>query len=175
MKESFRFFPESLDYDLAIRAINDEAFGPGRFVRAAMLLRERGMHDLDLSFLCADGEEIIASVRMTPIIAGTVRGHILGPIAVRPLYQKRGIGRKLVQMAIDAASKNGSEAIILIGDFPYYSQFGFKQVPINNLEFPGPVDPKRVMFLPLIGDIVENLKGVVRCREIYQGSKSKGV
>ncbi|MGO7594110.1 GNAT family N-acetyltransferase, partial [Rhizobium leguminosarum] len=67
-------------HDAAIEHINEEAFGPGRFTRAAARLREQGPHDLSLSFICTDNGEKIASVRMTPVLAGTVKGHLLGPL-----------------------------------------------------------------------------------------------
>ena len=34
-----------------IEAINEEAFGPGRFARAAYRIREGGPHERDLSFV----------------------------------------------------------------------------------------------------------------------------
>ncbi|MBL0849161.1 MAG: N-acetyltransferase [Candidatus Liberibacter ctenarytainae] len=146
--------------------MNEEAFGPGRFVRAAMLLREQGKHDLSLSFICADAEEIMGSVRMTPISIGIAKGYILGPLVVRPLYQKKGIGKKLIKMAIDAASKKEVACIVLIGDFSYYSKLGFRQVPWKKIQFPGPVDPQRVLLFPFVDNVVDNIKGVIVYREV---------
>ncbi|QTP64428.1 N-acetyltransferase [Candidatus Liberibacter africanus] len=141
-----------------------EAFGPGRFSRAAFLLREQGMHDLSLSFLCTDGQIIIGSVRMTPISIEKITGHLLGPVVVHPLYQNKGIGQKLIDMSVDAARNKGSEVVVLVGDIAYYSKLNFQKVPWKSLLFPAPVDPNRVLYLPLIGNI-DNLKGAIYYRK----------
>ncbi|MGO8148048.1 GNAT family N-acetyltransferase, partial [Rhizobium leguminosarum] len=80
-----------------------------RFTRAAARIREQGPHDLALSCSCTDNGETSASVRMTPVLAGTVNGHLLGPLAVRPSPKTKGIGRELVRIAVAAARRKGSE------------------------------------------------------------------
>lgn len=155
------YLTEDASHDAAIELINEEAFGPGRHTRAAARIREQGPHDRALSFICADGGETIASVRMTPVIAGSVKGHLLGPLAVRPSHKNMGIGRELVRIAVEAARRVGSEAVILVGDPPYYMPLGFEKVAWKALEFPGPVDPGRVLAVPLAADAHERLKGVI--------------
>jgi predicted N-acetyltransferase YhbS len=158
------YLTEDASHDAAIELINEEAFGPGRHTRAAARIREQGPHDRSISFICADNGETIASVRMTPVLAGAVMGHLLGPLAVRPSHKNRGIGRELVRIAIDAARRKGSEGVILIGDPPYYMPLGFEKVAYKALDFPGPVDPNRVLVVPLGDDVHERLKGVIAWR-----------
>lgn len=122
-------------------------------------------HDRSLSFICADNGETIASVRMTPISAGSVKGHLLGPLAVRPSHKNRGIGRELVRIAVEAARRKGSEAVILVGDPPYYQPLGFEKVRHSALEFPGPVDPARVLVVPIAPDVHARLEGVIAWRD----------
>jgi predicted N-acetyltransferase YhbS len=141
------YLTEDASHDAVIEHINEEAFGPGRHTRAAARIREQGPHDRHLSFICADDGETIASVRMTPVKAGSVKGHLLGPLAVRPSHKNMGIGRELVRIAIEAARRDGSEAVILIGDPPYYMPLGFERVAYKALDFPGPVDPARVLVV----------------------------
>jgi predicted N-acetyltransferase YhbS len=158
-KHDLVYLTEDASHDAAIELINEEAFGPGRFARAAARIREQGPHDMALSFICADRGETIASVRMTPVLAGSVRGHLLGPLAVRPSHKSMGIGRELVRIAIEAARRKGSEAVILVGDPSYYMPLGFEKVAYAALTFPGPVDPNRV--LPMTEDVHARLTGAI--------------
>lgn len=163
-KHALVYLTEDASHDAIIELINEEAFGPGRHTRAAARIREQGPHDRALSFICADNGKTIASVRMTPVMAGDVRGHMLGPLAVRPSHKNLGIGRELVRIAIDAARRKGSEAVILIGDPPYYMPLGFEKVVYDALDFPGPVDPNRVLVVPIGDDVHARLKGNIGWR-----------
>lgn len=164
-KHELVYLTEDASHDAAIELINEEAFGPGRHVRAAARIREQGPHDRSLSFICADDGETIASVRMTPVLAGTVKAHMLGPLAVRPTHKNMGIGRELVRIAIEAAKRKGSEGVILIGDPPYYMPLGFEKVAYDALKFPGPVDPARVLIVPLANDVHPRLNGDIGWRK----------
>ena len=164
-KHELVYLTEHASHDDVIEMINAEAFGPGRHARAAARIREQGPHDRSLSFVCADDGETIASVRMTPVMAGGVKGHLLGPLAVRPSHKNKGIGRELLRIAVEAAKRKGSEAVVLVGDPPYYCPLGFEKVSYNALEFPGPVDPARVLVVPIAEDTHARLKGVICWRE----------
>ncbi|MCJ8519388.1 putative N-acetyltransferase YhbS [Pseudorhizobium tarimense] len=163
-KHDLVYMTEDASHDDVIELINAEAFGPGRHARAAARIREQGPHDRSLSFVCADDGEIIASVRMTPVMAGEVRGHLLGPLAVRPSHKNQGIGRELVRIAIEAARRASSEAVILVGDPPYYMPLGFEKVAYNALAFPGPVDPGRVLVVTLGHNVHPRITGTIHWR-----------
>ncbi|ASY57370.1 MULTISPECIES: GNAT family N-acetyltransferase [Sinorhizobium] len=169
------YLTEDASHDAAIEIINEEAFGPGRFARAAARIREQGPHDRALSFICTDDGETIASVRMTPVSVGSVKGHLLGPLAVRPSHKNKGIGRELVRIAVEAARRKGSEAVILVGDPPYYQPLGFAKVRYGALEFPGPVDPARVLVVPIAADVHARLEGVIAWRDDSVVPAAKGV
>ena len=164
-KHELVYLTEDASHDAAIELINAEAFGPGRHTRAAARIREQGPHERSLSFVCTAGSEVVASVRMTPVAAGSTKGHLLGPLAVRPSHKNRGIGRELVRIAVEAARRAGSEAVILVGDPPYYMPLGFEKVAYGALEFPGPVDPGRILVVPLGEDVHPRLKGTIHWRK----------
>ncbi|WP_019173833.1 GNAT family N-acetyltransferase [Pseudaminobacter salicylatoxidans] len=156
------YLPEAPAHDPEIDDINEEAFGPGRFVRAAYKIREGGPHDRNLSFVAMHDGVVIASVRMTWIAAGKGRALLLGPLAVRPAFKNMGIGRKLVAMAIDAARRAGAPAVLLVGDEPYYGPLGFRRIPAGQMVMPRPVDPNRFLAVELRAGAVAALIGDVQ-------------
>lgn len=156
------FVPELASHDPEIEDINAEAFGPGRFARAAYHIREGGPHRRDLSFVALVDGKVIASVRMTPIAAGAGRALLLGPLAVRPTYKNLGIGKKLVAIALEAARADGWQLVILVGDAPYYAPLGFSRVvPRGQLVMPRPVDPARMLACELTPGALDGFAGGV--------------
>lgn len=55
----------------------------------------------------------------------------MGPISVLPEYQRRGIGRRMIDYTRERAREMGFRAILLYGDPAYYSRHGF--VPAETL------------------------------------------
>lgn len=155
------YLPETPAHDPEIEAINEEAFGPGRFVRAAYKIREGGPHERDLSFVAMHGGVVIASVRMTRVAAGMGRALMLGPLAVKPAYKNIGIGRRLVKIVIDAAHAAGSPAVMLVGDEPYYGPLGFNRIPRGQISMPRPVDLGRLLAVEIQPGAVALLTGML--------------
>lgn len=153
------YLPETPAHDPEIETINAEAFGPGRFVKAAYKIREGGPHERALSFVAIYDDEVIASVRMTRVAAGAGHGLLLGPLAVRPRFKNLGIGRKLVAIAVEAAAKANAAAVILVGDEPYYGPLGFKKIPVGTITMPRPVDPNRLLIHEIEAGAVSRFSG----------------
>jgi predicted N-acetyltransferase YhbS len=160
----FTYRPEWPDDDPAIEALHAEAFGPGRFARAAYRLREGVTHDPALSFVAHAGEEMIASVRMTAIEIGGQVALLLGPLVVLPAYKGQGAGRALVRMAVRAAGDAGHRVVMLVGDLEYYGPLGFSRLRRYQITLPGPVDPDRVLVAGLVEGALEGLGGVATRR-----------
>jgi predicted N-acetyltransferase YhbS len=155
------YLPEQPAHDPEIEHINAEAFGPGRFARAAYKIREGGPHERALSFVAVSQGAVIASVRMTRVAAGEGRALLLGPLAVRPDYKNLGIGKKLVRIAVEAAQKAEAGAVVLVGDEPYYGPLGFGRVQRGQLSMPRPVDLTRILAVELKPGALAKLKGMV--------------
>ena len=155
------YLPEEPAHDAEIEHINAEAFGPGRFARAAYKIREGGPHERALSFVATYDGAVIASVRMTRVAAGEGRGLLLGPLAVRPDYKNLGIGRQLVRIAVEAAQDAGAAVVVLVGDEPYYGPLGFSRVRRGQIEMPRPVDLGRILACELKPGAVAALRGML--------------
>jgi predicted N-acetyltransferase YhbS len=155
------YMPETPAHDPEIDTLNEEAFGPGRFARAAYKIREGGPHERDLSFVGIRNGMVIASVRMTPIAAGKGRSLMLGPLAVRPAHKNLGIGRHLVAMALEAARNAGWQSVLLVGDEPYYGPLGFTRIPYGQISMPRPVDRNRLLIHEIVPGAMTSLTGEV--------------
>jgi len=146
----------------AIERLHERAFGPGRFARTTERLREGAAHILNLSFTALVGTLLVGSVRLTPVHAGAASALMLGPLTVDPAFEKRGIGSALMTRALAAAREHsGHGLVLLVGDEPYYSRFGFARVPEGHLVMPGPVDPARFLALELNENALAEAKGAV--------------
>ncbi len=156
-----RYAPEAREHDADILDICEEAFGPGRFARAAERVREMAPHAPELSFVALIGDAVVGAVRQVPISIGGRPALMLGPLAVRPGFKGRGAGRALMRLAAQAAREAGESATILVGDAPYYAQFGYRALPEGSVLMPGPVDPRRLLGLALREGGLDGLAGRV--------------
>jgi predicted N-acetyltransferase YhbS len=128
----------------AVEALLDRAFGPGRFVKVSERVREVAAFAPDLSFLARAGDELTGVVRQWRVRVGETPAVFLGPLAVEPGRWSGGVGGALVQRACDAAQAAGEAAVLLVGDPPFFSRFGFQVALASRVRLPGPVDLRRV-------------------------------
>ena len=145
-----------------IEKLDERAFGPGRFARTAYRLREGVAPDFAMSYVAHVGTLLVGSNIMTRVKCGDADLMLLGPLTVEPAFRSRGIGEALAMRSIAAARNAGGRLVLLVGDEPYYSRFGFKRVPAGRLAMPGPVDPARVLVCELADGAFEGVTGVVR-------------
>lgn len=137
-------------------------FGPGRFVRSAYRVREGKGHLSRFCLVAHEGARLVASLRITEIaIGGTSGAALLGPVAVDADFRSRGVGGRMMREALAAAKAAGIALIVLVGDEPYYSRFGFKIAPPGAISFPGPVNPMRLLVLELKPNAMTRFRGVI--------------
>ncbi len=137
----------------AIDVLVLRAFGPGRFAKTAERLRERAVQAV--GFVARSEGAIIGSVRLWAITIGNRPALFLGPIAVERAARETGIGARLVQACVDHAQAEQAAGILLVGDPPYFSRFGFVQA--EGVRLSGPVDPRRLLWLPGMSEAPEGL------------------
>ncbi len=116
----------------AIRSLVDAAFAPsteeGRIVDD---LRQDDAWIPTLALVAVDRDGTIVGHSVTTAghldgDDGTIRQILtLGPIAVAPDHQRRGIGAALMDATIAEAVALGWPAIVLVGHATYYPRFGF--------------------------------------------------
>ncbi len=110
----------------AREALLDRAYGDVRFAKTSERLRDGRLPADGLSFAAVEGGRLVGTVRLWHVVAGLGRpALLLGPLAVAPEHQRRGIGSKLMQRALREARRLGHRALLLVGDASYYGRFGF--------------------------------------------------
>lgn len=136
---------ETTHDDLPIEALLEHAFGPGRFAKVSERVREVAEFRPDMSFCAWEGERLTGSVRMWQVRVGGAPAIFLGPLAVEADQRKHGAGGVLVRRACAAAKAAGFDIVLLVGDEPYFSRFGFTAAQTKAVRLPGPVDQRRVL------------------------------
>jgi putative acetyltransferase len=82
-----------------------------------------------LSLVAVEGE-VVGHILFTPVaVEGAGRrvvGMGLGPMAVTPDRQRRGIGSQLVGRGLDLLRERGCPFVVVVGHPEYYPRFGFE-------------------------------------------------
>jgi predicted N-acetyltransferase YhbS len=141
----------------------DKAFGKTRLRKTSERLREGRLPAEGLAFTALDEKgRVIGTVRLWNIIAGSAGpALLLGPLAVDARHQSQGIGRKLMNHALATAQVLGHDAVLLVGDAPYYSRFGFDVAHTRSLHLPGPVERARFLGLEFTPGALDGAEGLV--------------
>jgi putative acetyltransferase len=160
--------PERPGDEADIRALVDAAFAPsteeGRIVDD--LRRDTGWIP-ELSLVAVDAGGTIVGQCVTS--AGSLIGKdgtsrpilALGPIAVTPDQQGRGIGADLMRATIAAATELGWPVVVLLGHPTYYPRFGFESARSIGIEPQRPWRDEVWMALRLPG-WTPDLRGTMR-------------
>ena len=65
---------------------------------------------------------------------------LLGPLAVAPTEQRKGIGTELVEVGLGSASESGADLVCVLGDPAYYGRLGFGAEALIEPPYPLPPD-----------------------------------
>ena len=146
----------------AREALLDQAFGETRARKTSQRLREGRLPAEGLSLIAADAKRVIGTARLWDIVCGTGQpALLLGPVAVTADCRNRGIGAALVRRALREARRLGHGAVILVGDAPYYSRFGFAGEKAAGLKLPGPFERHRLLALELVPGALDGAGGLL--------------
>jgi putative acetyltransferase len=162
---------ETPDDLAAIRRVNTAAFGR---VAQANLVDVLRRHWQVIISLVAEvekevvGHALLTQVMLRPTVPG-LRMLGLGPVAVLPEFQRRGIGAILIREAIAQAKADGWQAVTVLGAPEYYARFGFSPAREAGLESEFRVPPESFMVLELQPGTLADLHGVARYQPEFSG------
>jgi putative acetyltransferase len=92
----------------------------------------------------------------------------IGPVAVVPEVQRRGVGSVLMHAATSLAVARGVPALVLLGHPAYYPRFGFQSARALGLEPPTPLWPDPSWMARLLPAWSDEMRGTVRFPEAFE-------
>ena len=148
-----------------IYELNKLAFGQENEARLVDLLRSGEGYVPGLSIVAAADNALVGHILFSKIfvVSGDARYETLAlaPMAVRPGFQKQGVGGRLITAGLQSARELGFGSAIVLGHEHYYPKFGF--VPASRWSIRAPIDvPDNVfMAIELLPGSLRNVSGVV--------------
>jgi putative acetyltransferase len=89
---------------------------------------------------------------------------ILAPLAVVPAFQRRGVGRALIEHGARVLAESGVKLIFVLGDPAYYTRCGFGPATPHGLRAPYPIVPEEAwMVRSLVPGLLGKVEGTVAC------------
>lgn len=106
------------------------------------------------------GNIMISKIKMHPDV-GLFCGGV-GPLAVRPSHQFKGIGSQLMKAAIIECSNLGVDALFVLGDPNYYKRFNFEVSKIRS-----DYNAKNFQELQLTGNCLNDLQAKISYADAF--------
>ncbi|MBO3461282.1 N-acetyltransferase [Aetokthonos hydrillicola Thurmond2011] len=142
---------ETLQDHPAIAEVNTLAFCQYNEARLVDKIRQSNRYIPELS-LVAEIEDVVVGHILFSYIdlvnEETLQVIGLAPLAVRPQFQRRGIGSALVEAGLKAADKKGEAIAVVLGHPDFYTRFGFQPSIVYGIESPFPVPEDFFMVKP---------------------------
>jgi putative acetyltransferase len=90
----------------------------------------RSAKALTVSLVAEVNGLVVGHIAFSPVIMsdGTKDWYGLGPVSVHPEFQRKGIGKALIQEGLSRLKNLKAKGCCLVGHPQYYRQFGFKNV-----------------------------------------------
>ena len=118
---------ESPEDSSVIHDVETKAFGRSLESDLVDALRKRGV--ITMSLVALESGQIVGHVLFSPVTFEGEKGLSpvvgLGPVAVLPQFQRKGIGSMLISAGLEECRKTGYEAVVVVGSRTYYQRFGF--------------------------------------------------
>ena len=155
--------PETLEDRVDIHHVNEAAFGQESEAELVERLRNRGMLVISLVVL-SDGQ-LVGHIAFSPVKVksenSSFQAIALGPMAILPEYQRKGIGSQLVRAGLEECRHLGHEVVVLVGHPDYYPRFGFVPARPKTLECEFQVPDEAWMLLELKEGVLAGRRGTV--------------
>lgn len=128
-------------------------------------LRKSNAFVPELSLVAEIDEQIVGYILLTKVlIRNEDQEHIsltMAPVAVRPDFQRCGIGSVLIRKSHELAKKLQFSSVTVLGHADYYPKFGYVEAQQFGIRFPFDVPPQNCMVIELVEGGLSNTSGIV--------------
>lgn len=153
-----------------VRDVNVAAFGREAEADLVEALR-RATRPL-ISLVAEEDAAIAGHVLFSPVALSSdpgLRIAGLAPMAVRPKFQRQGIGSALVRAGLDACRSAGFAAVVVLGHSAFYPRFGFVPASRFGIASTYLVPDDVFMTLELIAGALRDKRGVIHYHSAFAG------
>ncbi len=118
-------------------------------------------------FVAVDRERIVGGVFFSRLtFAEEIDVFLLGPAAVHPDYQGKGIGQKMINYGLRQLEEDGVEMVTTYGDEGFYRRVGFSPLPQDVIAPPLDLSqPEGWLGQSLTGDAIDPIAGPSTCED----------
>ena len=158
---------EELAQDIeSIYELNKEAFETEAEAKLVNKLREDKA--LILSLVALDKEKVVGHIAFSLVTIENryikVEALGLAPMAVSPVYQRQGIGSKLIEKGLALLLAKGYTRVVVLGHPEYYLRFGFEPAKNQGIRWEHDCPEEAFMVKELSAGAFDNVSGVVKFR-----------
>jgi putative acetyltransferase len=121
-----------------------------------------------VSLVAEEDATIVGHVLFTPVALAGFAGNMmgLGPLAVLPARQRRGVGTALVRAGLARCRADGVAAVVVLGHPGYYPRFGF--APAATFGIASEYDAgDSFMAVEIVSGALRGARGVVRYHSAF--------
>lgn len=86
----------------------------------------------------------------------------LGPVAVAPTQQRRGVGVALIEHGLAQLHRDGHALVVVLGSPAYYPRFGFVRADLHGIGWEHEAPPEAFMVRELVHGAATSQPGIVR-------------
>jgi len=148
----------------AIRLVNERSFEQRTEADLVDTLRQAGA--ITLSLVAVKDERVIGHILFSPVTIESAGSNFravgLGPMAVLPNHQRKGVGSQLVRAGLDNCREAGHEIVIVLGHADYYPRFGFRPSKPLGIQWEHDVPEEVFMICELRNGALAGRQGTVK-------------
>jgi len=155
----------------AIRWVNELAFESNAEADLVEALRVSGAPLISL--VAQEGDQVVGHIMFSPVTIQSEKESFsaagLGPMAVLPDWQGKGIGSQLVRRGLEECRLAGYQAAVVLGHPWFYPHFGFMPSVQWGIRWEHEAPEEAFMALELIPRSLAGRSGIVKFMSQFEG------